>query len=216
MNEELQKQKLYWNREVDRFDAIYSHNKGLIGNVLDRLTRWDMYQRFEFTMKHSEPIKDRSFLDLGCGTGRYSLQYAKQAAQFVLGLDISENMVAECNKRAQEMGFADRTSFTVSDLMSYKIEREFDVCIGIGLFDYIKNPVPIIQKAKSCIKDKIILSFPTIWTWKAPVRKMKLGLGKCAVFFYTRHKVSSIMEQAGFKDFFVEKIGQLYCVVAKK
>jgi SAM-dependent methyltransferase len=216
MSKELQKQKKYWNGEVNNFDAIYSHNKGLTGNLMDRLVRWDMYKRFEFTMENSEPIKDSTFLDVGCGTGRYALEYARLGAQLVVGLDISENMVGTCRKRAAELGFSDRTDFITTDLMDYRPDRVFDVCIGIGLFDYIRNPVPVIQKMGACIRSKIIVSFPTIWTWKAPVRKIKLGLGKCDVFFYTRNNVSEIIERAGFKDYSLVKIGQLYCVVARK
>jgi 2-polyprenyl-3-methyl-5-hydroxy-6-metoxy-1,4-benzoquinol methylase len=216
MRDELKKQKIYWNREVDNFDAIYSHNKGLMGNLMDRFVRWDMYKRFEFTMHNSEPIKDCTFLDVGCGTGRYSLEYARQGAHFVVGLDISENMVDTCKKRASEMELSDRTSFAVTDLMDYKPDREFDVCIGIGLFDYIREPIPVIQKMGACVRDKIIVSFPTVWTWKAPVRKIKLGIGKCGVFFYTRNDVRSIIEHAGFRNYSIEKIGQLYCVVAYK
>jgi 2-polyprenyl-3-methyl-5-hydroxy-6-metoxy-1,4-benzoquinol methylase len=216
MSDELKKQKTYWNREVENFDAIYSHNKGLLGNVMDRLVRWDMYKRFEFTMSNSEPIKDCSFLDVGCGTGKYSLEYARRGAGFVLGLDISENMIDTCKKRAIEMGLPDRTSFVVTDLMDYTPNSEFDVCIGIGLFDYIRKPEPVIRKMGACVRGKIIVSFPTVWTWKAPVRKVKLGVGQCDVFFYTRNEVRSIIERSGFRDYIIEKIGQLYCVVANK
>jgi 2-polyprenyl-3-methyl-5-hydroxy-6-metoxy-1,4-benzoquinol methylase len=216
MSNELQKQKTYWNREVDSFDAIYSHNKGLMGNLMDRFVRWDMYKRFEFTMTNSEPINGHTFLDVGCGTGRYSLEYARQKANIVVGLDISENMVDTCRKRAEEMGLSDSTNFIVTDLMDYEPDREFDVCIGIGLFDYIRDPIPVIQKMGTCVRNKIIVSFPTIWTWKAPVRKIKLGIGRCDVFFYTRTDVRTIIERSGFKDYSLEKIGQLYCVVARK
>lgn len=216
MNDELTKQKSYWNREVENFDAIYSHKKGLLGNVMDRLVRWDMYKRFEFTMNNSEPIKDCTFLDVGCGTGRYSLEYGQRGARFVVGLDISENMIDTCRIRAREMGLSDRTTFIMTDLMDYKPDREFDVCIGIGLFDYIKEPEPVINKMRACVRDKIIVSFPTVWTWKAPVRKIKLGAGQCDVFFYTKNHVRSIFEHAGFRDYLIEKIGQLYCVVGYK
>lgn len=216
MSDELQKQKVYWNREVENFDAIYSHNKGLLGNIMDKLVRWDMYKRFEFTIGNSEPIINCTFLDVGCGTGRYSLEYARRGASFVLGLDVSENMIDTCKKRAIETGLSDRTSFVVTDLMDYKPDREFDVCIGIGLFDYIKQPEPVIRKMRACVRGKIILSFPTVWTWKAPVRKIKLGVGQCGVFFYTRNEVRSVIESAGFRNYRIEKIGQLYCVVAYK
>ena len=37
---------------------------------------------------------------------------------------------------------ADRVSFIQTDLTSYAPDREFDVAIGIGLFDYIKTRSP--------------------------------------------------------------------------
>ena len=46
MSDPLLKQKDYWNRAIDHFDSIYSHEKSFIGNLVDRLVRWDMYQRF--------------------------------------------------------------------------------------------------------------------------------------------------------------------------
>jgi 2-polyprenyl-3-methyl-5-hydroxy-6-metoxy-1,4-benzoquinol methylase len=216
MNEDLKRQKEYWDKEVAAFDAIYSHDKGFLGNLADRLLRWDMYKRYEYTMANSEPIEGRTFLDVGCGTGRYSLEYARRGARLVVGLDISTEMVKTCSDRAKALGVSDRTKFTHGHLLGFKQKEPFDVTIGIGLFDYIKDPLPVIRKMAEVSRDRVIISFPTVWTWKAPVRKVRLGMGKCDVFFYTKAQVARLMAGAGFKRFDIEKIGQLYCVTGYK
>jgi SAM-dependent methyltransferase len=214
MSDRLLRQKRYWDSAVDEFDAIYSHDKGFVGNLLDRLVRWDMYRRFEYTMLNSEPIDGHSFLDVGCGTGRYALEFARRGARMVVGLDISPNMAGVCEERAASLGLKERTRFVVTDLLGYSPTEPADVTIGIGLFDYIKDPVPVLRKMRESARDRVIVTFPTLWTWKAPVRKLNLSARGCDVFFFTRTAVTGYIKAAGFRDFTIEKIGQLYCVTA--
>ncbi len=214
MSQELVTQKHYWDGQAHDFDAIYSHTKGTLGNLLDSLFRWDMYQRFHYTLRQAEPIARRTFLDVGCGTGRYSLELAKRQAKRIVGLDISDVMIAICRRRASEEGFEDRTSFIQTDLLEYRPEAKFDVCLAIGLFDYIEKPLPVLAKMRECCRDKAILSFPRLWTWRAPTRKIRLGLRKCDVYFYTIAEIDALLKAAGFPEYTCEKIGQLYCVTA--
>ena len=214
MNQELVRQKSFWDEEINNFDSIYSHQKSRFSNVLDSVFRWDMYERFNYTIRNSEPIAGKSFLDVGCGTGRYSLEFARLGASRVVGLDIAEKMVESCRRRAAEQQAADRVSFIQSDLMNYIPDSEFDIAIGIGLFDYIKNALPVIARMRKCVSDRAIMSFPRRWTWRAPVRKARLGLKRCDVYFYTTKEIETLLRKAGFARHTVEKVGQLYCVTA--
>ena len=101
MNQELVRQKNFWGEEINNFDSIYSHQKSKFSNFLDRVFRWDMYERFNYTIRNSEPIRGKSFLDVGCGTGRYSLEFARLGAAKVVGLDIAERMVEACRRRCK-------------------------------------------------------------------------------------------------------------------
>ncbi len=214
MNNKIPVQKNYWNKEANTFDAIYSHKKSKFGIFLDSIFRWDMYARFDYTMENSQPIQNRTFLDVGCGTGYYSLAFAQRDAKKVIGIDISESMVRICQQRAVKEQLGDRCFFIQTDLIGYQPDGKFDVCIGIGLFDYIKEPLPVLTKMRECVQDKVIMSFPRFWTWRAPVRKIRLGLKQCDVYFYTKAKIDSLLKKAGFKRFNIQKIGQLYCVSA--
>jgi 2-polyprenyl-3-methyl-5-hydroxy-6-metoxy-1,4-benzoquinol methylase len=206
-------QRNYWNQESETFQKIYSRQKSKISKLLDRIFRIDMFQRFEFTIQHSEPIKNKTFLDVGCGSGLYSIEFAKRGASGVLGIDIAENMIDLCKKFALQNKVTDKCTFIKTDLLQYNSESVFDISIGIGLFDYIYDPLPVIQKMKEITKVKVIISFPKLLTWRAPIRKLRLFFRGCEVHFYTKNRIKRLMKSTGFLSYKLYKVGKLYCVV---
>lgn len=214
MNEEILAQRKYWNKEADAFQKIYTHKKSNFSNALDRIFRKDMYDRFVFTIENCEPISNRTFLDVGCGNGLYSLDLARKGAAKVTGLDIAEVMVDLCQRAAEAEQLDDRCTFQQTDLLDYDSPGSFDVSFGIGLFDYIRDPLPVLKKMRAVSNDKVIGSFPRYWTWRAPIRKARLTLRGCDVFFYTRTRLDQLMREAGFSRHTITTVGKLYCVVA--
>jgi 2-polyprenyl-3-methyl-5-hydroxy-6-metoxy-1,4-benzoquinol methylase len=214
MSNEIEVQRDFWNSEADAFERIYSHEKSNLSTMLDQIFRKDMYERFVFTIRNCEPITDRTFLDVGCGNGLYSLELAKKGAAKVVGIDISPVMIERCVKSAEKEGLNDRVKFVQTDLLEYTSDAKFDISYGIGLFDYISNPLPVLMKMREISTDKAIMAFPRMWTWRAPVRKVRLTIKGCPVFFYSRSKIDQLMKRAGFASWEVHRVGKLHCVVA--
>jgi len=214
MRQDLAKQAQYWDREAGDFDSIYARSKSKFSNWIDATFRWDMYARFEYTMENAHPIEGRAFLDIGCGTGRYALEFARRGARRVVGIDIAEKMIAMCEQRAREAHLEDRCSFIHTDPTQYSSDSKFDVSIGIGLFDYIREPLPVVTKMREAVTDRAIMSFPRFWTWRAPVRRARLALRGCDVYFYTKQRIDTLTKQAGFGRYTLKQVGQLYCVTA--
>jgi cyclopropane fatty-acyl-phospholipid synthase-like methyltransferase len=172
-----------------------------------------MYERFQFTIANCEPIKGRTFLDVGCGNALYSLELARKGAAKVVGIDISEVMIGICRKSAEGENLSDRCTFIQTDLLEYEPEAKFDVSFGIGLFDYIRDPLPVLKKMREVSTDKAIMAFPRLWTWRAPVRKVRLTMKGCDVYFYSAAHINKLMKDAGFSRHEATKVGKLYCVV---
>jgi len=214
MDTELKAQRDYWNKTADDFEAIYSKKKSGLSVFLDKVFRKDMFERFEYTIKNCEPISGRIFLDIGCGTGLYSIELAKKGARKVIGIDIAENMVEISKKEAEKNNVQEICVFLQSDLLEYNPDKDIDVSFGIGLFDYIKEPLPVMKKMREISKDRAIFAFPRFWTWRAPIRKIRLSFKRCSVNFYTKSKVEKLLNEAGFKRIKIDKVGKLFCVVA--
>ena len=138
MSNEIQAQRAFWNSEADAFQSIYTHRKSKFFNTLDQIFRKDMYERYQFTIANCEPIKGRTFLDVGCGNALYSLELARKGAAKVVGIDISEVMIGLCRRSSDDQNLSDRCTFLQTDLLEYNPESKFDVSFGIGLFDYIR------------------------------------------------------------------------------
>ncbi|MBN1128979.1 MAG: class I SAM-dependent methyltransferase [Chitinispirillaceae bacterium] len=215
MSQALERQRDYWNREIASFDAIYSREKTAFGRWLDMTFRRDMYQRYEYTLHNAEPIAGRDFLDVGCGTGRYAFELLRRGCRHVTGIDISEAMVEHCRKAAETEHFADKAAFVRSDLLAFQPSRRFHTAIAIGLFDYIKNPLPVLEKMRECVDDAVIVSFPRLWTWRAPVRRLRLAKRGCYVRFFSRGQIDALLKNAGLGNYSIEKVGKLYCITAR-
>ena len=215
MNNEIQAQRAFWNSEADAFQSIYTHRKSKFFNTLDQIFRKDMYERYQFTIANCEPIEGRTFLDVGCGNGLYSLELARRGARKVVGLDIAEVMIGLCKKASVDQSLDDRCTFIQTDLLEWDNSgMKFDVSFGIGLFDYISDPLPVLRQMRELSTDKAIMAFPRLWTWRAPVRKVRLTMKGCDVFFYSAARINKLMKDAGFSRHTITKVGKLYCVVA--
>ena len=215
MNNEIHAQRNFWNSEADAFQRIYTHRKSKFSNTLDQIFRKDMYERFQFTIANCEPIPGRTFLDVGCGNGLYDFELARRGARKVVGLDIAEVMIGLCKKAAADQNFDDRCSYIQTDLLEWdNAGAKFDVSFGIGLFDYISDPLPVLRRMRELSTDKAIMAFPRLWTWRAPVRKVRLTIKGCDVFFYSAARINKLMKDAGFSRHTLTRVGKLYCVVA--
>jgi len=204
---------MYWDEHIKEFDSIYTHQKSGFSNLLDSIFRRDMYQRFRFTIEQSQPITGRSFLDVGCGPGHYSLALAKKGAGSVTGIDYSEKMIQLANERLAQEDLKSKCRFLVKDIVDYDSDSKFDISIAMGLFDYTKDPLPILKKMRGLTIEKLILSFPRLYTWRAPIRKIRLRIKNLDVYFYSKKRLKSIFDSGGFKRYEMIKIGKLHCVV---
>ncbi len=215
MNASGDKQEAYWDMHFREFDQIYSHQKSGLGNLLDKILRRDMYQRLEFTLANSEPIPGKTFLDVGCGSGRFCLEFAKRGAKRVTGIDVSQNMIRLADRLAREAGVQEVCDFRKSSILEFESETKYDASIAVGILDYIRDPLPTLVRLANLSQGLIILSFPRLFTWRAPIRRLRLLLRRCDVYFYSKSRVMSLLEAARLDIGKMEKVGKLYCVVAR-
>lgn len=79
--------------------------------------------------------RDASILDIGCGSGRFAAALASSASRMV-GIDISESMLARARQRCEGRGHAE---FFGGDGRSFPFlhSESFDVALAIDVFPYL-------------------------------------------------------------------------------
>jgi cyclopropane fatty-acyl-phospholipid synthase-like methyltransferase len=65
---------------------------------------------------------DSPVLELGCGTGRVTIPLA-EAGYEVIGVDLSEPMLARCRAKVAERGLEERVHLLLADMAQFELER---------------------------------------------------------------------------------------------
>jgi len=204
----------YWDRAATGFDAIYTGEKPGWSRFLDRFLRRDMYQRFDWVLQNSGDLKGKSVCDLGCGTGRYVIAYAQSGASRVLGIDGAPGMVDRASFLIQQARLQDGAKVQKATILDCPEEEAFDISIAVGVFDYTQDARPYLNKIRKITRSRFLATFPRRWTYRAPIRKIRLGFLGCPVYFYTEEQIKALTAQAGFTCQLIERVGAIYCVLA--
>ncbi len=103
-------------------------------------------------------------LDIGCGTGRHSLELAKRGYS-VVGVDLSECMLAKARTKAQSCGV--KVEFRQADARSLQFRKEFDLVVmlcegGFSLMETDEMNFAILRSAANALDDNGKFIFTTL------------------------------------------------------
>ncbi len=103
-------------------------------------------------------------LDIGCGTGRHSIELARRGYS-VTGVDLSESMLAKAKLKAQRAGV--EVEFIQADARHLQFLNDFDLVIMLceGAFPLMETDemnYMILQSAANALKEKGKLIFTTL------------------------------------------------------
>jgi ubiquinone/menaquinone biosynthesis C-methylase UbiE len=207
----------FWNDIASDFDAIYTgNNKSGFSRTLDRIFRKDIYQRFDWVMEKAGDVHGKTICDIGCGSGRFVTEFAKRGAERVTGVDVAPDMLKLARQLVAHDGTAEKCDFVDGDVLNWKTDKKFDLTIAIGFWDYIMEPPERLRTIRSITKQQFLSAWPRFWTWRMPVRKVRLQYIKgCPVYFFRKAQVYKMLQDAGFEVLSCETIGKLHCVNAR-
>ena len=206
----------FWNDIAVDFDAIYTGaEKSAVSRAMDRIFRKDIYQRFDWVMQNAGDIRGKTVCDIGCGSGRFVTRFAKDGARRVVGVDVAPNMLKLAEDLVTREGVRPACEFLHTDVLDWKTPEKFDVTIAIGLWDYIADPPGRLKVIRSLTTGRFLSAWPRFWTWRMPVRKVRLTVQGCPVYFFRRSQVHRYLEEAGFRVNSCKVVGKLFCVDAR-
>ncbi len=172
-------QRRYWEKRIDRFDAIYDDNHGLrewtlLSRWVEPLRRSSLQKRFDLTVGflRATGIEGKSFIDAGCGTGRLTEFLLQEKACFVMANDITRRALILARKRIEDhdRNSLERVAFWQGDVTELHFPR-VDYFIGLGLVEYLADMDKFLANIQGKCK-YLVVNYPSRFHWKRPIRKI--------------------------------------------
>jgi 2-polyprenyl-3-methyl-5-hydroxy-6-metoxy-1,4-benzoquinol methylase len=118
----------------------------------------------DFIEKEIEYNKNLRILDVGCGTGRHSIELTKRGYA-IIGIDLSESLLIRAREKAKQKNL--KVDFRKHDARNLPFEKEFDVAImlcegGFPLMETDEMNFEILKNVSRSLKDNSKLIFTTL------------------------------------------------------
>jgi ubiquinone/menaquinone biosynthesis C-methylase UbiE len=208
-----------FERDAESFDAIYRLERSPFWRWVNTTFRKAVFERYNITFEQAGDVTGKKILDVGCGSGVYSVDFARRGAQRVVGVDFSGNMLKLARQEAAQRGVADKCEFIQADFRELELDERFDISVAMGVFDYIPDQVTFLRKMVALTTEKVIVAFPGHSLLREPARRLRYRLaGKGAIFLYGREDVERIATQAGLVEKEIIRIpssGGVYVLVGR-
>jgi 2-polyprenyl-3-methyl-5-hydroxy-6-metoxy-1,4-benzoquinol methylase len=201
-----QKVGTYFDKSACTFDTFYDHKRNWFMQWVDRKFRSDVFERYRLTFQTIEPLKDKTVLDIGCGSGPYAVEAARRGSKRVTGLDMAQGMIDLSRQRAAAAGVADKCDFILGTFPENSLQETFDYAIVMGVMDYIAEPSVFLSALARRVRLLAVLSFPSRHWLRTPLRKLRYWLKRCPVYFYEPLQIEKLSKAAGFSNTKIEKI----------
>ncbi len=168
--------------------------------------------------------KNKTVLDLGCGTGRDSLLALEKGFK-VVSLDFSEKQLELLGKKVKERGFENKHTLILGDMSDIDFKEEsFDIVMAIASLHHLKKEeqIEIVKKIEKWVK-KGGYVLVSVWAYENERFKgreqetyVKWGKYKRYYYLFRNGELKELFEDTDLK---VEKYfreGMNYWIVLKR
>ena len=129
-------------QNVHRFDKDVRDTGGY-AYTGDRLSARLANARISRGIFESFDFSGAAVLDLGCGDGAYTVDFATIGARQVVGIDPAEGAIEAARDRARALGVSDIVTFEVGDIYTldeYLAPGRFDCIVIRGVLHHLPDP----------------------------------------------------------------------------
>jgi 2-polyprenyl-3-methyl-5-hydroxy-6-metoxy-1,4-benzoquinol methylase len=118
----------------------------------------------DFLEKEINFNKELKIIDIGCGTGRHSIELSKRGYSMT-GIDLSESLLEKAREKAKQNGL--HIEFLRQDARRMTFDNEFDLAImmcegGFPLMETDEMNFEILKNVSQSLKNKSKLIFTTL------------------------------------------------------
>jgi len=139
------------------------------------------------------PVEDRSVLEIACGTGRFTVMLAERGADIV-GLDISDAMLAQGREKAHKAGVDDNVEFMRGDAARLPFpDDHFDTVLAMRFFHLAPTPKKFMAEMARVSKEQVFFDTFNDFSTRVLYNRL-LPMGS---HLYGREEVEDLLDSAG-------------------
>lgn len=126
----------------DRFGFEWATYRKILPIYEEQFRRWTPFFA-------PEDWKNKTFLDVGCGTGRNTLWPLQYGAQEGYAIDVDEGSLGAARENLQHVKGAKVLKMSAYDI---DFEDTFDIAFSIGVVHHLENPKLALENMKRAVK----------------------------------------------------------------
>ena len=184
----------YFDRIAHRYDDWY---RTKTGRYVDRTEKWLVFSMLR--------TKSGKALDLGCGTGNYTLELERRGFD-VIGLDASEGMLKIARSKGLNCIKGNAYSLPFPD-------ETFDLVLSVTMFEFIHEPEKVLQEVYRVLKPGGEILIGTMngkssWFLFKRLKSLFVETAYRYARFYTPGELEELLRKVGFIN--VESAGVIF------
>ncbi len=132
--------------------------------LLDLILLRSWHIRKEMKLWNVNKKKNIRILDAGMGFGQYDYYMSGIDKSWnILGVDVKEEQIADCNQFFTKIGRGDRVKFEYADLTNFNKPEEFDFILSVDVMEHILEDVAVFKNFHKAIKPggMLLISTPS-------------------------------------------------------
>ncbi|MBI5869798.1 MAG: methyltransferase domain-containing protein [Actinobacteria bacterium] len=148
------------------------------------------------------PLPGERALDVGCGTGAFTLELARRGAA-ATGVDRSESMVSLARSLAAQDGL--QATFTVADAESLPFpDSEFDLVIAVTVLCFAGDPGRLLRESLRVLKPdgRLVigeLNSLSPWAWWRRAKRRFVKSSFAGARFFSPNELGALLRENGFQ-----------------
>jgi len=191
----------FYEEEAEIYDeARFTSSAGKLTDVMQK----------EIVLKSCDFTDTPLILDVGTGTGRFAIEFAKNGA-IVVGLDPSKSMIRIAKSKSVQRKVLRNMNLVVADAHKLPFKNDsFDCSTSINVLNHIPDYTKVLAEIARILKQKgyFLANFPSIQSFYLPIA-LFINFRKRALFknvysrWFTLKEMRKSISEAGLS---VQKI----------
>lgn len=202
-------------------------------NNITRESEVDRVERYRFACKIA---KNKSVLDIACGSGYSTSLFVEAGVRSYDGVDINEEQIAYANYRySEKIHFTGKVNYHVGDICTFNNGKTFDIITCYGIIEHIKDYKAAIKNFYSLLNyGGVLLISSSNRTVTSPdcssiddkptnerhVQEFTpnelLSILNCSGFDISQEKIFGQRQRHVYSEKFLNKVVQAICKKSKR